>query len=187
MDLNFYIADFTRPGISWNDRAKVTGRLGNYMFSVARLLPGQFSAVEIHWIEPMYAPSLGDTDILVYLIPTIDWSVIKANGGSVSVAMTNSKIAGLTDVTNIQPISELYWDRMFSWQELPGAAFHEAAHNKSQQGMGMHNNQNGLLKEIPSLSSAPTKENLEFFAKHALNKVKQRPGLVAPNPNIGRH
>src|SRR5262245_42989118 len=109
MDLNFYIADLTRPGINWNDRAKVTGRLGNYMVSVARLLHGQFSAVEIHWIGPKYAPSLGDTDILVYVIPTIDWSVIKANGGNVSVAMTNSKIAGLTDVTNVQPISELYW------------------------------------------------------------------------------
>ena len=130
-ELKIQFADI-RSQVGDKDRATVTGKLGSWLMKVAKLVSGA-TAVEIGWSNGSGRPTLGATDVLIYVVSTPDHSVIVANGGSVAEAKASETVLGLTQVTQGTGLSEVYWDRMQFWQELAGSAFHEACHNKSQQ------------------------------------------------------
>ncbi|HEY2015839.1 MAG TPA: hypothetical protein VGH38_20190 [Bryobacteraceae bacterium] len=183
VQINFYLVDI-QDRVNETERATITGRLGAWMWRLVGLVP-DLNAVQIGWSTGSGRPSLGATDILVYVTTDVDRSVIAANGGNVSMAASNTKVLGLTavDATNKTALSEVYWGRATASKagvgkgpgqsELAGAAFHESAHNKSLQDNQMHNGKDGLLVEAPHYSADPTKANLEFLAKFVLTPVKQ--------------
>jgi hypothetical protein len=185
VQLTFYLAD-VQDLVKYNERAKITGYLGKWMWKVAGLRPKELTAVEIGWTTKAGRPSLGPTDILVYVTSNVtsiddDRSVISANGGDVSQAIENPKVLGLTsvDATRQEALSEVYYGRALFPREVAGAAFHEAAHNKSLQGMEMHGKKDGFLVEVPVFAGDPTEANLEFLATHVLANVRQK--LVPQN------
>lgn len=116
-------------------------------------------------------PALGDTDVIVYMVRNIEKSIIKKKGGSVSMAETNDKVLGMTDLT--KKICEVYADRLFqdSSKELAGAIYHEIAHIKSNQDNAMHTGKNGFLKAAPDYNGSPSDDNADFMAKHIAKKV----------------
>ena len=144
----------------------------------------KLDCVQVGWTTGSGRPSLQPTDVLLYVIPDIDLSVIEANGGSAQRARTNSKVLGLTqvDAKNNRSLSELYFSRGMpsqtprkgGWQsELAGAAFHEIAHNKALLDDAMHNEKDGLLVKAPHYSSTPSPANFEFMAGIILQPVQQ--------------
>jgi len=170
-EIKIHFADVGRR-VGDDDRARVTGKLGSYLFKVAKLVEGA-KAVEVGWSTGAGRPSLGPTDVLVYVVKDPDHGAIKANGGSVAIAKASDKVLGLTQVMQGTGLSEVYWDRLQFWQELAGAAFHEACHNKAQQGNELHAGQNGILVAAPVYGLPPSDKNLEFYAKFALKEIKQ--------------
>ncbi|HZO51581.1 MAG TPA: hypothetical protein VFB63_02640 [Bryobacteraceae bacterium] len=171
--INFILADIL-DSISGDNRATITGKLGSWMMNVGRRVSG-VTAVEITWCTGSGRPGPSSTDILVYVTTDVDRSVIEATGGNISEARSNPKIMGLTQVGG-QPaaaLSEVYWGRAMSAIELAGGAFHEAAHNKSQQDNEMHKGKDGLLVSGPFYGSPPTEANLQFMASHVMAQVQQ--------------
>ena len=173
-EIKFHLADVSRL-VNENDRATISGHLGAWMMKVGRLVSG-VKAVEIGWSTAGGRPTLGPTDILVYITSDVERSIIEANGGDATEARSNTNLLGLTAVEpSIQrSLSEVYFGRAAGAKAVAGAAFHEAAHNKSLLDNVMHNEKNGLLIAAPVYGSNPTQENIEFFAKHVLAKVTQQ-------------
>lgn len=127
-------------------------------------------------VDENTAPTLLDTDVVVYLVRNIGKSVISAKGGNVSLAENNDKVLGLTDL-NLK-ISEVYFDRLYdgSAKELAGAAYHEAAHIKSNMDNSMHANQDGFLKASPDYNGNPTDSNNAFLGKNLGRKLSMNSG-----------
>jgi len=130
-----------------------------------------FGTLDAVIAEDGTTPSLGDTDVIVYLVRNIEKSVIKAKGGSVATAEVNDKILGMTDLN--KKICEVYADRMFqdSSKELAGAIYHEMAHIKANQDNTMHKNKDGFLKDAPDYNGSPTDDNTKFIATNIGKKV----------------
>jgi hypothetical protein len=120
-----------------------------------------------------------DTDVAVYLVPDVKYSVIEANGGDASMAVANPNLLGLT--ATVLNICEIYYDRETyrNPQIVAGAALHEVAHVKSQMGDGMHAGKDGFLTASPSYLGSPSANNLAFLAGVIGNKVKQKANLKA--------
>ena len=135
-----------------------------------------FDSADAKLINDDVTPSLGETDVIVYMVRSVSKSVIAKKGGDVSVAEANGNLLGLTDLNN--KICEVYFDRMYegSPKELSGSIFHEAAHIKSNMDNAMHDGQNGFLKGNPDYNGAPTDSNNEFLAKHLNRKVSMNGG-----------
>jgi hypothetical protein len=187
-EININFAD-VQDKVSGDERAIITGRMGGWMFKLAKLVQA-VSGVSISWWTGSGRFALGPTDVLLYVISDVDRSVIEATGGSAKKARDNSKVLGLTQVdpANKRALSELYWGRAMRssgsghgpfQSELAGAAFHETAHNKSLQDDGMHNGKDGLLVAAPFYGSDPTPKNLDFLAQFILANVSQN--VVAQN------
>src|SRR5687768_17796287 len=100
-------------------------------------------------IDENTTPTLVETDVVVYMVKSVNKSVIAKNGGDVSLASGDTNTLGLTDLT--LKICEVYFDRMYegSPKELAGACYHELAHIKSNMDNSMHKDQNGFLKGSP--------------------------------------
>ncbi|MEP7366646.1 MAG: hypothetical protein ABI972_25600 [Acidobacteriota bacterium] len=171
--INFHLLDI-KDQVNGDKRAIVSGKLGSWMMKVAKLVSG-VTAVEITWSTGSGRPSPGPTDIVVYVTTDVDRSVIAVNGGDISEPESNGKVLGFTSAnpTHKSALSEVYSARCFSPLEMAGAAFHEAAHNKSLQGNEMHKGQDGLLKSSPDYGFDPSDANLKFFAQFVQNEVKQ--------------
>jgi hypothetical protein len=172
-ELNFHLAD-VQDIVKDEHRAFIAGLLGAWMWKVVERVP-QFSSVSIGWTTKSGRPSLGPTDILIYFTSDPQRSAIKATGGDVSEPILNDSLLGYT---NAYPdlrraISEVYWKRAIFPREGAGAAFHEAAHNKSLQGNEMHNGRDGLLVAAPVWNLDPTPANLDFLAGHLGTAVQQ--------------
>jgi len=178
--LNFYLMDvvsrwrspFSDGGLG-DDYGKVVNYLRNYLQSVIEKTSGQFDSANVYWGPDNWFPPLLNTDILVYVVPDVNKSVIAANGGNVDIPKANTNVLGMTDLnTNI---CEVYFDRTFqgSAKELAGAAFHEAAHLKSQMGNEMHGPQDGFLKAAPDYNGIPSKSKITFMSPRIGKQVKQ--------------
>lgn len=130
-----------------------------------------FSGSNAVLVDDGTTPTLAETDVIVYVVRNISKSVISAKGGSVSMAESNDKVLGLTDLN--KKISEVYFDRLYdgSAKELSGACYHEAAHIKSNMDNTMHTGQDGFLKGSPDYNGTPTDSNNKFLAKHLDRKV----------------
>lgn len=135
-----------------------------------------FDSSDVVYVDDSTTPSLGDTDVVVYVVRSLAKSVISAKNGSVAVAEANTNILGLTDL-NLK-ICEVYFDRLYegSPKELAGACYHEAAHIKSNMDNSMHNNQDGFLKGSPDYNGTPTDSNNTFLNKHIGRKVSMNGG-----------
>jgi len=154
---NFYLIDtvstnrgfFSENGFGSHHPGLVCNLIKTYMQAVIDKVPKKFSSVEA-------------TDVVVYLVPDPKRSVIKANGGSVQMA-DDDHVLGLTDL-NLQ-ICEVYFDRAFqgSPKEVAGAAYHEAAHLKSNMDNSMHSKQAGFFGASPDYNGSPTATNTSFF------------------------
>ena len=162
--LNFYLIDnLTQWGklgegaAVWQFWGKVVTHLRNYMQPIASKATGSVSGIEVWWVPEYWNPAPQGIDILVYIVPNPKYySVIKKNGGDVSSVLSNDKILGLTNVS--MKICEVYYDRCFqgSTKEVAGAAYHEAAHVKSNQGNEMHDKNNRFLRADPDYNSTPS-------------------------------
>src|SRR5262245_36484709 len=179
-DININFADVENL-VKDNERAIITGRMGGFMYKLAKLVSG-VTSVSISWWTGSGRFALGTGDVLLYVIGDVGRSVIEATGGSASLARQNSKVLGLTqvDAANKSALSELYFCRAVPSQgsghgpfqsELAGAAFHETAHNKSLQDNSMHNGKDGLLVAAPLYATDPTQANLAFLATFILANV----------------
>lgn len=180
---SFHLKDMVsknRPFFSDNGVGKAAGKVVNllktYLQPVIAKSSG-FDSVEVWWSPDTWAPTLLDTDVIIYVVSDVNKSIIKANGGTVARAEANPNTLGLTDLN--AKICEVYFDRMFqgSAKELAGAAYHEAAHIKSNMDDAMHTNQDGFLKGAPDYNGSPSDKNTGFFAKHLGKKVSLRAGL----------
>ena len=177
---NFYLIDvvsrwrspFADGGLG-NDYGKVVNYLRNYFQSVLDKTPGQFDSVNVSWGPDNWIAPLLPTDVLVYVVPDVNKSVVVANGGNVDRAKSITNVLGLTDLNT--SICEVYFDRMFqgSPKELAGAAFHESAHLKSQMGDEMHGVQDGFLRAGPDYNGIPTKANVNFMSAVIGRTVRQ--------------
>ncbi len=155
---------------------KVVNLLKTYLESVIKINKA-FSSVDARWSPDSYTPALLDTDVIIYVVPDAHKSIIAANGGSAARAIADTNILGLTDLNS--KICEVYFDRMFqgSAKELAGAAYHEAAHIKSNMDDRLHNGQDGFLKGAPDYNGSPSAKNTTFMATHLGTKVSMRAGL----------
>ena len=169
-----------RPFFDSNGIGSAAGRVVNLLTSYLEpviLINKNFSSVAVRWSPDSWSPALLDTDVIVYVVPDADKSIIGANGGTAARAISDTNILGLTDL-NLK-ICEVYFDRMFqgSPKELAGAAYHEAAHVKSNMDDLLHNGQDGFLKGSPDYNGSPTKKNTAFMATHFGKKVNMRSGF----------
>lgn len=178
--LNFYLIDtitqhgrFTGPAV-WRFWGRVAFHLRNYTQPVAAKASNSISSIEVWWSPEYWNPTPTGIDIVVYVVTDVNQSVIRHNGGDVSLAVSDTNILGLTDL-NLN-ICEVYFDRAFqgSTKEVAGAAYHEAAHVKSQMDNAMHTSQNGFLGERPDYNANPTTNNTDFFATHITRVTNQR-------------
>ena len=135
-----------------------------------------FSGTDAMLVDENTTPTLVETDVVVYMVKSVDKSVIAKKGGDVSLASGDGNILGLTDL-NLK-ICEVYFDRMYegSSKELAGACYHELAHIKSNMDNAMHKDQNGFLKGSPDYNGSPTEENAKFIGKHLGRKVSMNGG-----------
>jgi hypothetical protein len=169
-----------RPFFSSNGIGPAAGRVVNllktYLEPVIKINKA-FSSVDVRWSPDSHSPALLDTDVIVYVVPDAHKSIIAANGGSVARAVADTNILGLTDLNS--KICEVYFDRMFqgSPKELAGAAYHEAAHIKSNMDDRLHNGQDGFLNGAPDYNGSPSTKNTTFMATHLGRKVSMRSGL----------
>jgi hypothetical protein len=177
---NFYLIDvvssyrgfFTENGFGSHHPGRVCNLIKTYMQAVIDKAPKKFSAVEASICPDSWWPTLLATDVVVYLVPDPKRSVIKANGGSVQMA-DDDHVLGLTDL-NLQ-ICEVYFDRAFdgSPKEIAGAAYHEAAHLKSNLDNSMHSRQAGFFGASPDYNGSPTPNNTSFFAQNISRQLRQ--------------
>jgi len=133
-----------------------------------------FDSSDAKLVDDTTSPAILETDVIVYLVRNISKSVISANGGNVTLAQNNDKVLGLTDLT--LKISEVYFDRLYdgSAKELAGAAYHEAAHIKSNMDNSMHTNQDGFLKASPDYYGTPSDSNNAFLATNLGRKLSMK-------------
>ena len=172
--VNFYLKNLIQSGPTdvtvWNS---IVSNLRSYMKLIMDNNPSEISSIDV-WVCPTdQFPMLLETDIVVYVITDVNRSIIELNGGSAAVAKANTTILGLTDL-NLN-ISEVYFDRVFqgSAKELAGAAYHEAAHYKSNMDDSMmHTQQDGFLQASPDYNGNPTTRNTDFFVTHIPRKVR---------------
>ena len=178
--LNFYLIDnITQWGRHtgsdvWKFWGKVVFHLRNYMQPIATKASKSISSIEVWWVPEYWNPAPQGIDIVIYVVTDVNNSVIKHNGGDVTVAVSDTNILGLTDVNS--KICEVYFDRCFqgSTKEVSGAAYHEAAHVKSNTGDPMHTGKNGFLKAKPDYNGNPTDKNRDFFVTHIAKVVNQK-------------
>ncbi|MEQ1764790.1 MAG: hypothetical protein ABL984_16795 [Pyrinomonadaceae bacterium] len=181
-DFNFYLNDMIahhrgseNPDFRWWGR--VCSILGKYLKEAGK---GKFGTMEAYWCPDNWVPSATGPDVIVYIVPNTDYSVIGANGGDISLARSDTNLIGLTaTVTNI---CEVYYDRaevggIVRPDVIAGAAMHEAAHVKTQKGQEMHSGQTGYFSASPSYWSSPSKGDIAFFGKIMGKTVSQNGGL----------
>jgi len=181
--IRFIFAD-VQDLVGPDERAALTGFIGKWIRQMADRHPKRFKSLEITWATGAGRPNPRKTGILVYVTGGPERSIIEADGGNVNQAIVNTQLLGLTavDAAARTALSEVYFDRKKFLKEVAGAAFHEAAHNKSLQDNQMHG-EGGLLKEFPDYASDPTGKNLDFFAKHVLEEVTQ---TIVPQSKLKR-
>jgi len=176
---NFYLIDivsmyrgfFSSNGFGSHHPGRVCNLIKSYMQPVIDKT-SRFSSVEVAYCPDSWFPTLLPTDVVVYLVPDPKRSVIKANGGSVQMALEDDLVLGLTDL-NLQ-ICEVYFDRAFdgSPKEIAGAAYHEAAHLKSNLDNSMHSRQAGFFSAKPDYNGSPTANNVNFFAQNISRQLR---------------
>ncbi len=163
-------------GGSEADAQKALILLKTYM---AALTPKQkaFDSCDAMLVASDAAPSLQETDVIVYIVRDVYHSVISKNGGNNDIAAADGNMLGLTDLNS--KICEVYYDRLYngSDKELSGACYHEAAHILSNKDNSMHTGQDGFLKGKPDYYGTPSDTNNIFFAKHLGRKISMRSGL----------
>jgi hypothetical protein len=173
------VANFTlyikRKGGSSESANKAITLLQTYLPSIIEKNKA-FEGADAVLVDENTTPALLDTDVIVYMVASINKSVIAEKGGDVSRAASDGNILGLTDLN--KKICEVYFDRMYegSPKELSGACYHEAAHIKSNMDDKMHDDQNGFLKGSPDYNGSPTDKNTEFMATHIGRKVSMNAG-----------
>jgi len=178
--VNFYLIDnITQWGRHegadvWKFWGKVVFHLRNYMQPVAAKASKSIGSIEIWWVPEYSNPAPQGIDIVVYIVPNPGKSVIQKNGGNVAADTADDKVLGLTNVD--LKICEVYFDRCFqgSTKEVAGAAYHEAAHIKSNLDNKMHDKKNGFLRGSPDYNGTPTDENTAFFATHIAKITNQK-------------
>ncbi len=174
------VSNKERPYFDKNGVGQVAGRVVNilkgYLEPIIKINKN-FTSVDVRWSPDNHSPGLMNTDVIVYVVANANNSVIAANGGSAARAVADTNILGLTDLN--AKICEVYFDRMFqgSPKELAGAAYHEAAHIKSNMDDTLHNGQDGFLKGSPDYNGSPSTKNTAFMANHLGKKVSMRSGL----------
>ena len=185
-DFNFYLNDMIahhrgtkEPDFYW--WGHVCGVLGRYLKEAGK---GKFDTIEAYWCPDNWEPTVSGSDVLVYIVPNTDYSVIAANGGDISLALNDTNLIGLT--ATVSNICEVYYDRadvngIVRPDVIAGAAMHEAAHVKTQKGQEMHNNQTGFFSASPSYWKSPSKSDIAFFGKIMANPVRQNGGLKTKN------
>lgn len=166
---------FASNGVG-NAAGKVVNLLKDYFRPVIEKNKA-FSSVDARWSPDNWTPALLDTDVIIYVVPDVHKSIIAANGGTAAMAAANPTILGLTDLN--AKICEVYFDRMFqgSPKELAGAAYHEAAHIKSNMDDSLHRGQDAFLRSGPDYNGSPSAKNTAFMAIHLGKKVNMRSGL----------
>jgi hypothetical protein len=166
---------FAANGVG-NAAGKVVNLLKSYLQPVIEKNKA-FSSVDVRWSPDNWAPAMLDTDVIIYVVPDVHKSKIAANGGTAAIAVANPNILGLTDLNS--KICEVYFDRMFqgSAKELAGAAYHEAAHIKSNMDDSLHRGQDAFLRSGPDYNGSPSAKNTVFMATHLGRKVSMRSGL----------
>ena len=180
MYLKDKVSDEDRPFFSKNGIGNAAGKVVNLLkASLESVIEKNkaFSSVKVFWTTDNYTSALLDTDVIVYVVPDVHKSIIAANGGTAARAVADTNILGLTDLNS--KICEVYFDRMFqgSPKELAGAAYHEAAHIKSNMDDTLHSGQDGFLKGSPDYNGSPSTKNTTFMATHLGRKVSMRSGL----------
>lgn len=176
--LNFYVKDLISnyKGIKGLELLNLWGKTINYLRIYMKPIAArtkEFSEIDVTMCPDYCNPSLLDTDIVVYVVPDVKFSVIKQNGGTVIKAESNDTLIGLTDVD--QGICEIYYNRIFDGnpQVVAGAALHEAAHLKSKLDDTMHKDQTGFFAAKPDYYGSPSESDNDFFASHIARKVNQ--------------
>jgi len=178
--LNFYLIDnLTQWGklegaAVWQFWGKVVFHLRQHMQPVTLKASKSISSIEVWWVPEYWNPAPQGIDIVVYVVPSPYYSVIKKNGGNVAAETADDKVLGITNVD--LKICEVYYNRCFqgSTKEVAGAAYHEAAHVKSNLDNKMHDKNNGFLRGNPDYNGTPTDENTAFFAKHIAKTTNQK-------------
>jgi hypothetical protein len=180
-EFNFYLNDMIahhrgpNSDISW--WGKTCSILRRYLKEAGK---GKFSSIGAYWCPDNWVPTLTAPDVVVYIVPNLDYSVIAANGGDVSLAVHDTNLIGLT--ATVSNICEVYYDRadvggIVRPDVIAGAALHEAAHVKTQKGQEMHNGQTGFFSASPAYWSSPSDKDIAFFGSIMGNPVKQNGGL----------
>ena len=181
-DFNFYLNDMIAHFRGWKEPnfnwwGKVCSVLGRYVKEAGK---GKFSSIDAYWCPDNWVPTLTGADVVVYIVPNLEYSVIAANGGDITMAINDPNLIGLT--ATVSNICEVYYDRAnFGGKVLPeviaGAAMHEAAHVKTQKGQEMHDKQTGFFAASPSYYGSPSEKDIAYFRNIMGNPVRQNAGL----------
>ncbi len=102
-------------------------------------------------------PAVQQHELLIYIVSTSLDSVVSGLAGSPGRD-------GLTAWRGTQTGSEVYVKRN-SAALVARLAFHEAMHNKSHSGNGLHG-QNGLAQETITETTALTSQNIRFMGRY---------------------
>ncbi|MGH9947710.1 MAG: hypothetical protein ACRD6X_10950 [Pyrinomonadaceae bacterium] len=179
---NFYLKDImseNRPYFSENGFGSFAGKAVNLLKTYLQpvIEKSGFDSVNVLTCPDNWTPAMQDTDVIVYVLRDVGESVIAANGGTAAMAVADTNLLGLTDLNS--KICEIYFDRMYAGNPklVAGAAYHEAAHVKSNMDNAMHKNQDGFLKAAPDYYGSPSTKNTAFFKSHLARKVNMRSGL----------
>ena len=185
-DFNFYLNDMIahhrgpkEPDFRW--WGSVCGVLERYLEAAGK---GKFGSMDAYWCPDNWVPTVTGPDVVVYIVPNTDYSVIAANGGDISLALGDPNLIGLT--ATVSNICEVYYDRakvgdVVRPDVIAGAAMHEAAHVKTQKGQEMHAKQTGFFSASPSYWKSPSESDIAFFGKIMGNLVRQNGGLKTKN------
>jgi hypothetical protein len=181
-DFNFYLNDMIAhhrgakaPVYSW--WGSVCGILGRHLGEAGK---GKFGSINASWCPDNWEPTVTGADVVVYIVPNTDYSVIAANGGKITLALEDTNLIGLT--ATVLNICEVYYDRaevggIVRPDVIAGAAMHEVAHVKTQKAEELHTGQTGYFSASPSYWSSPSKADITFFGSIMGKTVKQNGGL----------
>jgi hypothetical protein len=193
-EYNIWLAN---PYKMWFQRDSVINEVAQ-LFKPVIQKSGKYSSVRVR--STMSEPSLASHELLVYLVPNYDFSVVKgvfgvdvaeaagrtiADRGASEVYIAGETVSGNSGVplridwlTKDPPV--MHFASRFEPEEIAQIVFHEAMHNKGKLGEKQLHNHSGpkeaLFRSTLTPQSRLTKEDVALMAKHLDSKVPQWTG-----------
>ncbi|MBS1948741.1 MAG: hypothetical protein JST47_13340 [Bacteroidetes bacterium] len=164
---NFYIANVAN--VPTDKQTAVTGAL-NILFT--RIAAGQMN---VSWITSATGVNITDTDLLVYVVSSYSYSLIKHFPTNPTIDPTSNGLTAF-QTNPKKAASEVYLDSCLNDTDLLAKLiFHESMHNKLLMGNEMHDKSGGLAQETISASTQLSSADIQRWKSNWNKKVNQWP------------